>query len=93
MNWDQMQGNWKQMKSVVAKKWGKLTDDDLARTKGDRLALAGMLQERYGIRQEQAEKELDDFVAARHREPRGENEVAVEGAPVDMDTLKIGMKP
>lgn len=29
MNWDQIAGNWKQVKGVVREKWGKLTDDDV----------------------------------------------------------------
>jgi uncharacterized protein YjbJ (UPF0337 family) len=29
MNWDQLQGNWKQFKGKIKKKWGDLTDDDL----------------------------------------------------------------
>jgi uncharacterized protein YjbJ (UPF0337 family) len=93
MNWDQLQGDWKQMKGSLHKKWGKLTDDDLAKARGDRLLLTGLLQERYGIQKEQAEKELDDFIAGSETHTRGENEVATEGAPVDSETLKIGMKP
>jgi uncharacterized protein YjbJ (UPF0337 family) len=93
MNWDQIQGDWKQMKGSIAKKWGKLTDDDLAKAKGHRLILTGLLQERYGIRKEQAEKDLDEFIAGYKTHVRGENEVATEGAPLDSATLKIGMKP
>ena len=29
MNWDQIAGNWKQVKGVVREKWGKLTEDDV----------------------------------------------------------------
>ena len=29
MNWDQIEGNWKQFTGKVKEKWGKLTDDDL----------------------------------------------------------------
>ena len=28
MNWDQVSGQWKQMKGKVKEKWGKLTDDE-----------------------------------------------------------------
>ena len=54
MNWDQIKGNWKQLR-------GKLTDDDLTAIEGKRDQLAGKLQERYGYAKEQAERELDDF--------------------------------
>jgi len=61
MNWDQIQGNWKQMTGKVKEKWGKLTDDDLTRIAGKRDQLAGLIQEKYGMAKEQAEKELDSF--------------------------------
>ena len=86
MNWDQVQGNWKQMSGLVRKKWAKLTGDDLNDAKGDRAILAGKLQEHYGLTKEDAERQLDDLIA------EYPNEVATEGAPVDTETLKIGMK-
>jgi len=62
MNWDQIAGNWKQMTGKVKEKWGKLTDDDLTVVAGKREQLSGLLQNRYGLAKEQAEKEVDDFV-------------------------------
>jgi uncharacterized protein YjbJ (UPF0337 family) len=61
MNWDQIEGNWKQMTGHVQKQWGKLTDDDLARIKGSERELAGKIQERYGISKEEAERQLRDW--------------------------------
>jgi len=61
MNWDQIAGNWKQVKGTVKEKWGKLTDDDLTTIAGKRDQLAGLLQERYGYEKDQAEKALDEF--------------------------------
>jgi uncharacterized protein YjbJ (UPF0337 family) len=58
MNWDQIEGNWKQVKGVVRKKWGKLTDDDVDVIAGKRDILLGKIQERHGIAREEAEKEL-----------------------------------
>ncbi len=62
MNWDQVQGSWKEMTGQVKEKWGKLTDDDLTTIAGKRDQLAGCLQKHYGYAKEQAEKELDEFV-------------------------------
>ncbi len=64
MNWDQVEGNWKQVKGAVREKWGKLTDDDLVAAEGRAEALCGRLQERYGYTKEQAEKEMKDFMKA-----------------------------
>jgi uncharacterized protein YjbJ (UPF0337 family) len=61
MNWDQVQGNWKQFAGKVKAKWGKLTDNDLTVVAGKRDQLSGILQKKYGYAKEQAEKELDEF--------------------------------
>ena len=58
MNWDQIAGNWKQVKGAVRQKWGKLTDDDVDVIAGKRDILLGKIQERQGIAHEEAEKEL-----------------------------------
>lgn len=63
MNWDQIQGNWKQFSGKVKEKWGKLTDDDLTTVAGKRDQLSGILQQRYGYAKEQAERELDSFAS------------------------------
>ena len=62
MNWDQLEGKWKQYKGEVREKWGRLTDDDLHVIAGRREQLIGRLQERYGIAKEVAAREADDFV-------------------------------
>jgi uncharacterized protein YjbJ (UPF0337 family) len=61
MNWDRIQGNWKQVVGKAKTQWGKLTDDDLTVVAGRRDQLAGKLQERYGITREDAVKQLDDW--------------------------------
>lgn len=61
MNWDQIQGNWKQFTGKVKEKWGKLTDDDLTTVAGKKDQLSGILQKRYGYAKEEAERELDSF--------------------------------
>jgi uncharacterized protein YjbJ (UPF0337 family) len=63
MNWDQLEGKWKQYKGEVREKWGKLTDDDLHIIAGKRDQLIGRLQERYGIAKEVAAREADEFVS------------------------------
>jgi uncharacterized protein YjbJ (UPF0337 family) len=61
MNWDQVQGNWKQFAGRVREKWAKLTDNDVHVVAGKRDQLAGILQKKYGYSKEQAEKELNEF--------------------------------
>lgn len=61
MNWDQIKGKWKQMSGSARTRWGKLTDDDLDVVAGHRDQLVGRIQERYGIKKELAEREVDDW--------------------------------
>jgi len=46
--WDQIKGNWKQLKGRVREKWGLLTDDDLEHIAGHKDRLVGKIQEKYG---------------------------------------------
>jgi uncharacterized protein YjbJ (UPF0337 family) len=61
MNWDRIEGKWKQMKGSVKQQWGKLTDDDLDFIAGKRESLVGKLQERYGIQKDDAQKRIDEW--------------------------------
>ena len=64
MNWDQIEGKWKQMKGSAKQHFGKLTDDDLEQIRGQRDQLVGKIQERYGIAKEQAQKQADEWLKA-----------------------------
>ena len=67
MNWDRIEGNWKQAKGKVKEQWGKLTDDDIALVNGKRDQLTGRIQERYGIGKDEAERQVSDWErTARH---------------------------
>jgi uncharacterized protein YjbJ (UPF0337 family) len=59
MNWDRIEGNWKQFSGKVKEKWGQLTDDDLTRIAGNREQLEGILQQRYGYAKDKAREEID----------------------------------
>ena len=62
MNWDQVQGNWKQMTGKVKQQWADLSDDDLAQANGDREVLEGKIQERYGDSKEEAKRKVDSWI-------------------------------
>ena len=61
MNWDRIEGNWKQIRGKVREQWGKLTDDHLEQIKGNRDQLVGKIQEAYGYGRDQAEQEVRDW--------------------------------
>ena len=54
MNWDQVEGKWKEFRGQVQANWGDLTDDDLDVIKGRRTELEGRLQKIYGYAKEEA---------------------------------------
>ena len=63
MNWDTLEGKWKQFSGQAKENWGKLTDDDLDQAAGKRDQLIGKIQERYGIARDEAERQVDDWSA------------------------------
>ncbi len=62
MNWDQVEGDWKQFKGKAQQQWGKLTNDDLDVIAGKRTEMLGLLQKRYGHDKEQGEKAINDWL-------------------------------
>lgn len=61
MDWNRIEGNWKQFKGKAQEKWGKLTDDDLDVINGNRTQLEEKIQEQYGIARDEARKQIDEF--------------------------------
>jgi uncharacterized protein YjbJ (UPF0337 family) len=59
MDWNRIEGNWKQFKGQAKEKWGRLTDDDLDVINGRQEQLEGKIQERYGLAKDQAKKDVD----------------------------------
>src|SRR6476620_746031 len=64
MDWNRVEGNWKQMKGKVKEKWGNITDDDLTAINGQRDQLEGKIQQRYGLAKDQVRKDVDDWYNA-----------------------------
>jgi uncharacterized protein YjbJ (UPF0337 family) len=61
MDWNIVEGNWKQFKGKVKAQWGKLTDDHLDVIAGNRDQLAGKIQETYGITMDETEQQIKHF--------------------------------
>jgi len=64
MNWDRVEGSWKELKGKAREKWGRLTDDDLDVINGRREQLEGTIQRVYGKTKEQVQKEVDEFAGS-----------------------------
>lgn len=66
MNWDQVEGKWKEVQGKAQTQWGKLTKDDLDVIRGRRTELEGLLQRRYGYAKEQVKTEIDSWLSKLH---------------------------
>jgi uncharacterized protein YjbJ (UPF0337 family) len=66
MNWDIIQGKWKEIKGQAKEKWGKLTDDELDLIEGKRDQLVGRVQQKYGIAKDEAERQVKQFETTCH---------------------------
>jgi uncharacterized protein YjbJ (UPF0337 family) len=71
MNWDRIEGNWKQFKGSAKEQWGKLTDDQLDMAAGQRDKLVGKIQEAYGISKEESEKQVSTWLNAQKETQKG----------------------
>jgi uncharacterized protein YjbJ (UPF0337 family) len=61
MNWDVIQGKWKQLKGEARKQWGKITDSEWDEVGGNKDKFLGKLQERYGWSKDEAQRRADEY--------------------------------
>jgi len=62
---DAMKGKWKQQVGAAKVMWGKLTDDELLKSEGHAQKLAGLVQERYAVTRDEADKQVRKFMDSR----------------------------
>jgi uncharacterized protein YjbJ (UPF0337 family) len=61
MNWDRMEGEWKQRRGKAVYHWGRMMNDELAAIAGKHEELVGRLQARFGLASEESKRQVDDF--------------------------------
>jgi len=62
LDWNRVEGNWKQFKGKIKEKWGELTDDEIDKMEGSREQFEGKIQEKYGIGKDQSKRNIDDWL-------------------------------
>ncbi len=62
MNWDRVQGNWKELGGQAKKHRGKLTNDEIMTINGRREEVEGLIQKRYGYAKHKAKSEIDGWL-------------------------------
>lgn len=63
---EMLRGKWHELKGKVKQQWGELTDDDVMKVDGKQEELAGLLRQRYGYTNEQAEREINDWLRGQY---------------------------
>lgn len=58
---DELKGKWKQQVGSVKLAWGKLTEDEILKSEGRTEKLAGLVQERYAVTRDEADKQVKKF--------------------------------
>ncbi|MCB1738046.1 MAG: CsbD family protein [Gammaproteobacteria bacterium] len=61
MNWNIVEGNWKQLKGKVRAGWGKLTDRPVDVVAGKGEEVVGKAQEAYGVTADEAAQQVKDL--------------------------------
>lgn len=64
MDWNRVDGNWKQIRRKIKEKWDKLTDDELMQIDGKRDQFEGKLQEHYGIAKDRVRQDVDNWLSS-----------------------------
>jgi uncharacterized protein YjbJ (UPF0337 family) len=62
MNQNQIDGKWTEIKGDILKTWGKLTDDEVEKAKGNLKGLSGVVQQKFGIAQEEVARKLNGIL-------------------------------
>lgn len=61
MNTDMIKGKWQQIKGELQKTWGKITNDEWEATRGEKNAVSGLVQNKYGHSKEEVGKKLTEL--------------------------------
>ena len=61
LNENIVKGKWLEIKGDIQKAWGKLTDNELEKAKGDMKAISGLIRQRYGMKEDEYEGKLSDI--------------------------------
>jgi len=67
MDWNIIEGRWKELKGKAREQWGRITDDEFEQTKGKRDSLEGVVQRVYGKTKDEVKREVDTWAESCNR--------------------------
>lgn len=63
MNWNVIEGKWKELAGAIRERWGDITDDEVSQLGGRLEHLEGLVQQKYGLSQQDAASQIDDWAS------------------------------
>ena len=70
MNWDLIESGWSEYKASAKRQWDRLSEQQLACTKGKREYLKSRVREAYSLSREEAERQVSDWQVRQMPKPR-----------------------
>jgi uncharacterized protein YjbJ (UPF0337 family) len=67
MNWERIEGNWRQLGGIAREQWGRLTANYVGMIAGKRQQVLGEIQAEYGVTKEANEKRLAEWLVQQHK--------------------------
>jgi uncharacterized protein YjbJ (UPF0337 family) len=64
MDWNAIEGNWKQVSASLKAKWSALTSDELEFVDRNKGALVSKVHDRTGLARDTVERQLDAMIAS-----------------------------
>ena len=92
MNWDRVEGQWKQQRGKAVHHWGKLMNDELAAIAGKHEQFVGILQEKYGVAKEEAKRQIVEFKKTIGELKKSNADLARSQKPSPAKKVKQGRK-
>jgi len=63
VNENQIKGKWNEIKGEIISQWGKLTEDEVIKTKGNITSVIGLIEQKYGSKKEEIQGKMNQIVA------------------------------
>jgi uncharacterized protein YjbJ (UPF0337 family) len=61
-NEEVLKGKWNEIKGEIRTQWGKMSDDELEKSSGNITSIAGLIQQRYGMKKEEVQEKLNSIL-------------------------------
>lgn len=92
MNEQIVKGKWNEMKGELMRTWGKITGDEMDANSGNLTAIAGLVQQRYGLAKEEAMKKVGEIAARYGQKTDGALDKVKEKISTSVENAKANIR-